>query len=124
MLYRILADLTLLAHLAFVLFVVLGALLLFRWPRLVWVHAPMAMWGVLIELIGWTCPLTPLENYFRRLGGEAGYRGGFVEHYLLSLIYPGGYTRQVGVVLGLLVLGINAVLYALAWRRARRAHGA
>lgn len=124
MIYRILADLTLLLHFAFVLFVVLGGLLVFRWPRIAWIHLPTAIWGVLIEVIGWTCPLTPLENHFRRLGGEAGYPGGFVERYIVSLLYPGGYTREVAVVLGLGVLGINLVIYALAWRRLRRRRGA
>lgn len=123
MIYRTLADLTLLAHFAFVLFVVLGGLLLFRCPRLAWVHVPLAMWGILVELAGWTCPLTPLENHFRRLGGEVGYHEGFVEHYVVSLLYPRGYTRPVGVVLGLAVLGINLVVYTLAWHHRRRAQG-
>lgn len=120
MIYRLLADATLLVHFAYVLFVVLGGLLLFRWPGWAWLHVPAVIWAVLIELIGWTCPLTPLENHFRRLGGEAGYRGGFVAHYLLPLLYPSGYTRGVAVVLGVGVFVINLVIYTLVWRRRRR----
>lgn len=120
MIYRLLADLALLLHFGFILFVVLGGLLVLRWPRVAWVHIPTAIWGVLIEVIGWTCPLTPIENHFRRLGGEAGYAGGFLEHYIVPLIYPGGYTREVATVLGLGVLGINLAVYALVWRRWRR----
>jgi hypothetical protein len=118
--YRLLADAVLVVHLAFVLFVVLGGLLVLRWPRIVWVHLPAVAWGALIELAGWICPLTPLENHWRRLGGEAGYQGGFVETYVLAALYPEGLTREVQVVLGLLVLAVNGVVYALWWRRRRR----
>jgi len=125
MVYRLLADLTLAVHFAFILFVVFGGLLVARWPRLAWLHVPAAVYGALIEFVGWTCPLTPLENHFRRLGGEAGYRGGFIEHYLLPLIYPERMTRAVGVVLGLGVVVLNLLLYGgIAWRaRRRRASG-
>jgi len=121
MVYRLLADLTLAVHFAFILFVVFGGLLVTRWPRLAWLHVPAAVYGALIEFVGWTCPLTPLENHFRRLGGEAGYRGGFIEHYLLPLIYPERMTRAVGVVLGLGVVVLNLLLYGgIAWRARRR----
>lgn len=121
MAYRVLADITLTLHLAFVLFVVFGGLLALRWPRVAWVHIPTAIYGVLIEFIGWTCPLTPIENHFRRLGGEAGYAGSFIERYFVSLIYPGGLTRAGFMLLGLLALLVNAVIYAFVYRRARRA---
>jgi len=120
MLYRALAIVVLLLHLGFILFVVGGALLALRWPRLAWLHLPAAAWGVLIELAGWECPLTPLENLFRHRGGEAGYTGGFVEHYLLSLIYPEPLTRTVQLALGAAVLLLNVALYALLLRRRRR----
>jgi hypothetical protein len=117
--FRFLADVTLIAHLAFILFVVLGGFFVVRWPRIAWLHAPAAIWGVLIELEGWICPLTPLENHLRRLGGEAGYTGGFIEHYILGLIYPQGLSRTVQLVLGLGVLILNVALYSWAFRRFR-----
>ena len=120
MIYRLLADATLLVHFAFVLFVVSGALLVWRWWALRWVHLPVVLWGALIEFAGWICPLTPLENALRRLGGEAGYQGGFVEHYLLPLIYPHGLTRNLQWVLGTLVLAINVALYSRAIARRKR----
>ncbi len=120
MTYRVLADGVLLLHLLFILFVVGGGLIVLRRPRLAWVHLPVALWGALIEFVGWTCPLTPLENALRRLAGEAGYSGGFVEHYLLPIVYPGALTREIQIVLGLLVVGINLLVYAILWRRLRR----
>lgn len=120
MFYSLLADAVLLFHLAFVLFVVFGALLLRRFPRLAWLHLPAVTWAGLIEITGQVCPLTPLENHLRRLGGEAGYSGGFVEHYLLPIIYPQGLTRQMQIGLGVAVFTINVVAYALWQRRARR----
>ena len=119
MIYRVLADLVLVIHLAFVLFVVLGGLLVLRWSRLAWLHIPAAVWGVLIEYIGWICPLTPLENSFRAKGGEAGYSGGFVEHYILPTLYPAGLTRSTQVVLGSVVLVLNLTAYAIVWSRSR-----
>lgn len=117
---RLLADLVLLLHAAFVLFVVLGALLVLRWPRVAWVHVPAALWGACIEFAGWICPLTPLENHWRRLAGEEGYAGGFVEHYVFPVLYPDGLTRNAQLVLGALVLLINAAVYGWAIRRRRR----
>jgi hypothetical protein len=121
LIYRALADVVLTLHLGFVLFVVLGGLLVLRWPRLAWVHVPAAVWGVLIEYGGWICPLTPLENLLRSKGGVAGYSGGFVEHYLLPTLYPRGLTRGTQLVLGTLVLMINVVAYATMLLRTRRA---
>jgi hypothetical protein len=115
--YRLLADLVLVAHAAFVAFVVLGGLAVLRWPRVAWVHLPVVLWGAGIEFMGGLCPLTPLENHWRRLAGEQGYGGGFVEHYLLAALYPEGLTRGVQLALGILVIAVNAALYALIWSR-------
>src|SRR5438094_2941161 len=100
MLYRAAADLVLLVHLAFVLFVILGGLLVLRWPRLAYVHIPVALYGATIEFVGFICPLTPLEVWLRQRGGEAGYRGGFIEHYVTATLYPSGLTRGVQLWLG------------------------
>lgn len=117
MLYRLLADLVVLIHFGFVLFVVLGGLLALRWPRAAWVHLPAALWGAGIEFAAGICPLTPLENHLRRLGGESGYSGGFVEHYVLPVLYPDGLTRGVQLALGTFVLLLNIVVYTIVWRR-------
>jgi len=119
--YRLLADALLVVHLAFVAFVVLGGLLVLRWPRLAWIHLPAALWGALIEFAGFVCPLTPLEVGLRRLGGEAGYEGGFIEHYVTAALYPAGLTRTVQVVLGCGVLVVNLLVYARLMRRGRAA---
>jgi hypothetical protein len=115
--YGVLADLVLVVHLGFVLFVALGGLLVLRWPRLAWIHLPAAAWGALIEFTGGICPLTPLENRLRVLAGEAGYAGGFVEHYVTAVLYPDGLTRGAQVVLGVLVLLVNAAIYRRILRR-------
>lgn len=119
MLERIAADAVLLIHLAFVAFVVLGAFLLVRWPRIAWIHLPALVWGALIEFAGWTCPLTPLEVSLRRAAGQAGYSGDFVEHYIVALLYPDGLTRPLQIALGVIVVLINALIYAMVARRAR-----
>ena len=118
--YRTLADIVLVVHGAFVAFVVLGGLLVLRWPRLAWVHIPAAVWGALIEFAGWICPLTPLENWLRMRAGEAGYSEGFVEHYILPVLYPAGLTRNTQFVLGALVLVVNAAVYTILVIRRRR----
>jgi hypothetical protein len=118
MLPRALADLVLLVHAAFVLFVVLGGFAVLRWPRLAWIHLPAAAWGAVIEFAGWICPLTPLENRLRGLAGDAGYQGGVVEHYLLALLYPATLDRSIQVGLGLAVIAVNLVAYG--WVAARR----
>lgn len=123
MFYRVTADLVVLIHITFVLFVVLGALTALRWPRMIFLHLPAAVWGALIEFKGWICPLTPLENHLRTLGGQAGYAGGFIEHYLLPLLYPSGLTRTMQSTLGIVVLAVNGLLYALVWVKWRRARG-
>ena len=115
--YRLLADLVLLLHAAFVVFVLLGGLFALRWPRAAWVHLPVVAWGAGIEFFGGICPLTPLENHWRRMAGEQGYAGGFVEHYVVGVLYPDGLTRDIQVALGLLVLVVNAAVYYAVWRR-------
>ncbi len=117
MLFRIAADLVAVAHFLFVLFVVFGGILVLRNPRLAFIHLPVAAWGALIEFGGWVCPLTPLENWLRRRGGEAGYPGGFVDHYILPVLYPGELTRGLQIILGILVLAINGFIY---WKVAQR----
>ena len=113
--YAILADLVVLVHSLFVLFVVFGGLVVLRWRRLAWLHLPAAVWGVAIELGGWLCPLTYLENYFRRLGGESGYSGTFIEQYLEPLLYPLGLTEQSQLFAGLVAFLINFAIYGRLW---------
>ena len=120
MIFRSAADLVLLVHAAFVLFVVLGGLLALRWPRVAWIHVPVALYGAAIEFIGFICPLTPLEVSLRRRGGEAGYEGGFIEHYVTATLYPTGLTRELQLVLGTAVLVLNGIVYFVWWRRRRR----
>ena len=116
-----LADAVLLLHLAFILFVAAGGLIVLRWPRVAWLHIPAVLWGALVELTGGRCPLTPLEVALRERAGEAGYTGGFIEHYVAGLIYPGGLTRLTQIALGVLALAINGLVYARLLARRRRA---
>ncbi len=120
MLHRWLADLLVVAHGAFVLFVIFGALAVARWPRLAWLHLPAVAWAVLLEANAWICPLTPWEQALRRAAGEAGYPGGFVDHYLLPLLYPEGLEPSGQVVLAGAVLAVNLLLYAWMLHRRRR----
>jgi hypothetical protein len=117
--YRILAHGVMIVHFGFVFFVVLGGFLVLRWPCLRWLHIPAVLWGSFVECVGWTCPLTPLENLLRRMGDESGYQGGFLEHYLLALLYPAGLTRWHQVLLGACVLTVNAFFYWRLWMRER-----
>ena len=114
-----LADLVVVVHFAFVCFVAVGAFLLLRWPRLAWVHLPCAAWGAVIELTGVICPLTPLEKWLRLQAGRASYEGGFIQHYIVGLIYPEGLTREMQLGLAVLVVVGIATIYALVRRRAR-----
>jgi hypothetical protein len=121
MIHRYAADALVLIHMAFILFVVLGGFLALKWPRVVWLHLPAAAWGALIEFAGWICPLTPLENSLRIAGGGAGYSGGFIEEYIVPLVYPAGLTPGVQLALGAAVIFINAVAYGLILlKRSRR----
>ena len=122
-LFRAAADLVVAAHVAFVVFVVLGAMLVVRWPQLVWVHVPAVAWGVFIELQGWICPLTPLENYLRQRGGSSAYQGEFIEHYILPLLYPAQLTSHRQIWLGSAVVIINILFYWRIVRAVSRARG-
>ena len=115
--WRSLADLVLLIHLGFITFVLVGGFLALRWRWIPWIHLPAALWGAAIEFSGGICPLTPLENWLRNTGRTAGYSGGFIEHYVLPLIYPAGLTYQIQVFLGFGVLFVNLCAYALVIRR-------
>jgi hypothetical protein len=120
MLFHWLAVLVLLAHLAYLAFVVLGGLLVLRWPRVAWVHLPAVAWGVYVEFAGVVCPLTPLENMLRTHAGEPGYASGFIAHHLTAAIYPAGLTRGMEIALGSFALAVNVTLYAWILRRRRR----
>jgi len=111
MLFRVLADLIVVVHFAFVVFVVLGGLLVIRRPSLAWVHLPAVVWGVWIEFSGWICPLTPLENHLRARGGGDVYDVSFVERYLMPVLYPESLARELQVALGAFVIIVNAVIY-------------
>jgi Protein of Unknown function (DUF2784) len=115
-----LADLIVVIHSLFVLFVIFGGLLLLRWPRLMYLHLPAVLWGAYIEFSGGVCPLTPLENLLRQRAGLAGYQGGFIEHYVLPVLYPAGLTRQAQLVLGAFVIVSNLTIYGIVIARARR----
>jgi len=120
MLYRLSADLIVIAHLSFVLFVLLGGLLLLNWPRLVWLHLPAVAWGALVEFSGWICPLTPLENWLRTQAGEATYTGDFIVQYLSAILYPEALTHELQVVFGTAVVVVNLMVYGWVWRARRR----
>ena len=120
MIYSFLADVVVVLHFLFVLFALLGGLTLL-WRRwMIFVHLPVVAWASLIELIGWTCPLTPLEQSLRAASGSGTYQVGFIEHYLIPILYPPGLTPTVEIVLGLVVLVINVIVYAGVIRRLRR----
>lgn len=117
MIYRTLADSILVIHFLFIIFVVFGGFFLFRSVHFAWLHIPVVIWGAFIEFSGRICPLTPLENYFRIKGNQSGYTGGFIEHYLIPVIYPSMLTRNIQFVLGALVLIINLVVYLFVFCR-------
>jgi hypothetical protein len=117
MCYRALADVVLVLHLAFIVFVVAGGLLALRWTWAPLVHLPAALWGMFIEVSGGICPLTPVENALRRAAGSEGYSGSFVEHYLIPVVYPPGLSHSVQLVLGGFVVVANVLVYSVIWRR-------
>jgi hypothetical protein len=119
MIFRLLADATVVLHFAFVLFVVLGGLLVLRWPRVAWVHLPAAAWGAWVEFAGWICPLTPMENWLRTRGGEAVYTVSFVDQYITPILYPSSLSRETQWMLGGIVVGVNVCVYLLVLRRLR-----
>ncbi|MBI3146675.1 MAG: DUF2784 domain-containing protein [Pseudogulbenkiania sp.] len=124
MIYRLLADAVVWLHLSFIVFALLGGWLVLwrRWWA--WWHLPAACWAFTIEMSGWICPLTPLENWLRGLGGAAGYRGGFVENYIVPLLYPAGLDRDIQLVLGALVVVVNLAVYGYVIYRRRKGRGA
>jgi Protein of Unknown function (DUF2784) len=121
--HSILADVVLLLHAAFIAWVMFGGLTVLRWPWLAWLHLPALGWGVWISAAGGICPLTPLEQHLRLAAGEAGFQGGFIEHYLTAIIYPDGLTRATQAMLAAALGAGNAAVYALAWRRRRARRG-
>ena len=120
MLDRVLADAVIIFHLSFIAFAFAGGLLVLRWRWVMARHLPAVAWATLVELMHWICPLTPLENYFRIRGGQAGYEGGFVEHYIEPVVYPAGLTPTIQVMIGCGVFVINAIVYAIVVTRWRR----
>ena len=120
MLQQTLADLVFLTHLAFILFVILGGLLVLRWRLVAWAHLPAVAWGAGIEFFGWVCPLTQLEASLRSASGGAGYSGGFIERYLVPVIYPAELSRELQFMLGCALVVFNVIVYLLVWRRAGR----
>ena len=113
----VLADLVILAHVAFIVFVLFGGLLALRWRWIPLAHLPAVLWGATVEFFGWVCPLTPLENVLRRAGGGEGYSVSFIERYLVPLVYPAELTRELQLLLGIAVVAVNAVVYFLVLRR-------
>jgi hypothetical protein len=109
--YRVLADAVVAVHLAFIVFVVAGSVLILWRRSVAWLHVPALIWGSLVELTGWICPLTPLEDRFRELSGQQPYAGDFVERHLLALVYPAGLTRSTQIALGVAVLCLNGLAY-------------
>jgi Protein of Unknown function (DUF2784) len=115
--YRAGADLVVVVHLLFISFIVGGVFLTWRWPLIIWAHIPAVIYGALVEFVGFTCPLTLLENDLRQRAGEAGYHGGFISHYLVKVIYPPGLTHETQVALGLLLVLVATFGYLGFLRR-------
>lgn len=120
--YRLSADLVLVVHFGFVLFVLFGSLLVLKWPRLAWLHLPAVIWGAFVEFSGWVCPLTPLENWLRFEGGEAGYAGDFIIRHMAAILYPEALTRELQIVFGTAVVVVNLLIYGRLWLTRRRQH--
>ena len=121
MIASVLADLLVALHLAFVVFVVAGGLLVLRWPKVAYAHLPAAVWGAVVEVTGWICPLTPLENWLRQRAGLDVYTGDFVARYIMPVLYPEGLTRESQLMMGTVVVVLNIAIYALVLRRRARA---
>lgn len=111
MLFALGADLLVIIHLGFIVFVVLGGLMLIKWPWLIFIHFPAALWAVLLEFQGWICPLTPMEQTLRRMAGQQGYSGGFIQHYIVPVIYPASLEENIQFILGVLLIVINVIIY-------------
>jgi hypothetical protein len=119
MFFIILARITFLVHFAFILFVPLGGLLAVKWKHCPWLHVPSAVYGALLSFFGWICPLTPLESWLLEKGGRTGYHCGFIEHYIVPIIYPEGLTRNLGITLGVAAVVINLIIYTWLMRKSR-----
>jgi hypothetical protein len=117
MLYSYLANLVILVHFGFILLVIFGGILVYYRKKLIWLHLPALVWGICIEFFGWVCPLTPLENKFRYISIQAGYEGGFIEHYFMPIIYPEGLTRNIQIMFGAFVLVLNLIVYSVLFTR-------
>jgi Protein of Unknown function (DUF2784) len=111
MYYRIIADIVVILHLLFIVFVVLGGFLAIRHRKWIFIHLPAVVWAALLEFNGWLCPLTPLENWFRQMGEEGAYQGGFIEHTIEPILYPGALTRRIQIYIGILVITVNLIIY-------------
>jgi hypothetical protein len=111
MFFQLAADLLVIVHFLFIIFVVTGGFLVLKWRQMLYLHIPAAIWGALIEFQGWICPLTPLEQHFRQAGGQLVYSGGFVEHYVEPIVYPAGLTREMQIFFGIVVIAINLMTY-------------
>lgn len=111
MFFALAADLLIIVHLGFIGFVMLGGFMLLKWRWLIFVHLPAVLWGVLLEFQGWICPLTPLEQALRRMSGQHGYTGGFIQHYILPVIYPPALNEDIQLILGVLLILINVIIY-------------
>ena len=120
MIYSFLADLLVVFHLVFILYVIAGALLIFTWPKTLWIHLPSCFWGMTVEFTGWICPLTPWEIQLRRLAGEEGFSRSFIEQYLIPMIYPSGLNREIQMLMGSIVLIVNLSLYTLILIKRRK----
>ena len=107
-------------HLGFIVFVIVGGVMALKWAWLMFLHIPAATWGVLVVINGWICPLTPWENRLRNLAGQEGYSVGFIEHYIIPLIYPPGLSREMQITMGLLVLVFNLCIYCFIVYRLMR----
>ena len=113
MLYQLAADFIVLLHFVFIVFAVAGGVLVFKWRWLGYLHVPAAIWAALIAMVGWICPLTPIENMFRKAGGGEVYSVSFIEHYLMPVIYPSGLSREIFIAMGVVVIVVNVIVYAV-----------
>ena len=115
-----LADIIVLLHFGFIVFAIIGGLLVLKWNWVVWIHIPAAVWGSLIVIFGWICPLTPLENMLRRTDTGETYTGGFIAHYIIPIIYPPGLTRELQIEMGIFLVLLNVIVYTFVYRHWRR----
>jgi hypothetical protein len=118
--FGILADIVVLIHLGFIVFAVLGGVLIFWWRWIFWLHLPAFLWAVWIECIGGICPLTYLENWLRIVGGQGGYERDFIATYIIPILYPADLTRRMQLILAILVFVINIAVYAAIFFNYRR----